>query len=430
MKDNSFNLIFVTITLLLELKMFDIKKRILVIDDVKKNLQVVGEVLNSISVEVIVSDNSQKAVQLTQKYIPDLILLDVMMPHISGIEVCKELKKIDEIKDIPVIFLTAKTDTEDIVEGFNAGAVDYITKPFIKDELISRVNIHLDLSQKRNDLLRYVKLVDKYIMTTVTNKDEQIIYASEAFLSRSGFTKDEVIGNTHRLLRNDKYDPSKYLELKETIRSLNRWSGEILNKTKTGEDYWISTQIEPVLSSHGEHLGYQAIMTDITDKKTIEYISTIDTLTNIYNRGKIESILEYEVKKIKRENSLLSLLLIDLDDFKSVNDTYGHHVGDEVLKDFAVILKSCIRQTDSYGRWGGEEFLVVLPATDKEGAMKVANKICTNTQNHKFENVGTKTCSIGCYTLEDKDTLESSVSKADKAMYRSKQNGKNQAKAY
>jgi DNA-binding response OmpR family regulator len=129
-----------------------LKSKVLVIDDIVKNLQLVGESLNSEFVEVIASSNGEKGYLLAKKHHPDLILLDVMMPNITGIEVCRQIKADKELVDIPVIFLTAKTETDDILEGFEAGAVDYITKPFFQKELISRVSCHLELALKKEKL--------------------------------------------------------------------------------------------------------------------------------------------------------------------------------------------------------------------------------------------------------------------------------------
>lgn len=136
------------------------------------------------------------------------------------------------------------------------------------------------------------------------------------------------------------------------------------------------------------------------------------------------------MKQLGRDFKYLSILIIDIDNFKSVNDLYGHTVGDEVLHTFAQIIKGSVRQNDSFGRWGGEEFVVVLPSTNQEGGFIVAEKIRTNLEQYQFENVGTKTCSIGLYEVQSGDDLKSAISRADEAMYKAKQTGKNKTLIY
>jgi len=407
-----------------------LKSKVLVIDDVIKNLQLVGETLNSESVEVVASSNGENGYLLAKKHRPDLILLDVMMPNITGFEVCRQIKADKELVDIPVIFLTAKAETDDILEAFEVGAVDYITKPFFQKELISRVSSHLELTLKKEKLQSYVDIVDKYVLTSITDSEGVIKYASEAFLKRTGYTKEELYGNTHRILKNNKFDKKVYKELKESLLKNNYWEGEILNIDKAGNDYWVSVVIDAQRSKTGELKGYQAIMEDITDKKMVEYLSITDNLTKIYNRRKIEYLLDYSIKQLPRDNNSLSVLLIDIDDFKLVNDTHGHEVGDDVLEKFSKIIKDSVRQNDLFGRWGGEEFVVVLPLTNQEGAFIVAEKIRTTLAQYKFPVVGIKTCSIGLYEIKIGDDIKNTISRADKAMYEAKKSGKNKTVVY
>lgn len=138
------------------------KPVILVVDDVPKNIQVLGTLLASFNCDLAIAMNGQQALDTVEKVKPDLILLDVMMPIMDGHETCKHLKSNESTKDIPIIFLSAKTETEDIVEGFNLGAVDYVTKPFIGKELIARVKTHLTLRQTQQTLSEEVHSKNKF----------------------------------------------------------------------------------------------------------------------------------------------------------------------------------------------------------------------------------------------------------------------------
>jgi len=257
-----------------------------------------------------------------------------------------------------------------------------------------------------------------------------IKYASQAFLKRTGYTKDEIYGQTHRILRSPKVDEKIYTTLKKKLQEDFHWEGEFLNVDKDGNEYWVFAVIEALLSKTGQIIGYQAISEDITDKKMVKFLSETDVLTQIYNRRKIEVILDYSIKQLNRNKENLSILLIDIDNFKSVNDLHGHEMGYIVLQKFAQIIKDSVRQNDSFGRWGGEEFVVVLSATNQEGAMIVSEKIRTNLEKHIFPDVGIKTCSIGLYEVTPNDDLKSAISNADKAMYEAKISGKNKTVVY
>ena len=178
---------------------------------------------------------------------------------------------------------------------------------------------------------------------------------------------------------------------------------------------------------------------NIIVKETFEKLALLDkmankdVLTNLYNRKKIIEILKRELTRAKRYNRPLSLLLLDIDDFKRINDTYGHNFGDEILREFARLLKMSLRKTDYAGRWGGEEFIVILPEIDKENAVKVAEKIKNLTANYFEEIYGKKiTISIGLTEFKqlDKESIDLIIHEiieiADRALYKAKRDGKNQ----
>jgi diguanylate cyclase (GGDEF)-like protein len=171
-------------------------------------------------------------------------------------------------------------------------------------------------------------------------------------------------------------------------------------------------------------------LTDITslkEKSTIlEYQANHDFLTGLYNRTAFDRIFTTEIKRAKRYDTDLTLILFDIDNFKKINDTYGHDVGDEVLKDLADISQHIIREYDTIARWGGEEFIILLPETDMDGAFSVAQKIRVTLQEHKGENYPNITASFGVAQLINIDTKDTLIKKADNALYDAKKNGRNQ----
>ena len=157
----------------------------------------------------------------------------------------------------------------------------------------------------------------------------------------------------------------------------------------------------------------------------LKYLSETDQLTNIYNRRKISTILEEETERSRRFDLPLSLIMIDIDFFKNINDTFGHLVGDEVLKEFATILKNSIRKIDHLGRWGGEEFLIIAIGDRKDDAKILAERIRKNIQNHIFEKVGKLTASFGIAEFDKNMDIQNFIQKADIALYKAKRCGRN-----
>lgn len=157
----------------------------------------------------------------------------------------------------------------------------------------------------------------------------------------------------------------------------------------------------------------------------LKKIATVDTLTKAYNRLKITEILEHEVEMVKRYKIDLSLIMFDIDHFKGINDTYGHHVGDLVLQKIADVVRADTRVTDYFGRWGGEEFIIVLPQTNLAGTRIVANRIANSIENHEFDSIKKVTASFGLTEFREGDDINGLIKRADDALYKAKNSGRN-----
>lgn len=423
----------------------NIKQKILMVDDEPLNISVVAEILFQ-KYDLLVATNGEKALQIvTSDTKPDLILLDILMPGMNGFEVAKRIKENHNTRHIPIIFLTAKHDDASIVKGFEVGAADYVSKPFQKEELLVRIKNTLQTFNLRNTLNRaleksqlYAKtiekqmaLIDKNIIISSTGLDGKITEVSDAFCKISGFKKEELIGNFHRILRHPEMKAAKFVKLWETITKGDTWCGEIINRNKNGSFYWLETMIYPIFDDSGDKIGYTAISQNITDKKRVEELSITDQLTQLHNRLYLENSFNKEIKRSKRYNHPFSVIMIDIDHFKEVNDTYGHDVGDNVLITISNILLENIRETDILGRWGGEEFLIICPHTSVSEATVLAEKLRNSIEAYRFETVEKKTCSFGISVFDLKDNDYKEVSKrADEALYIAKNNGRNGVVAY
>ena len=286
-----------------------------------------------------------------------------------------------------------------------------------------------------SQMKKYIKIVDENVLTSSTDLDGNITYASEAFCEISGYSKDELIGTNHRIIRHSDMKESTYKELWETITSGKTWKGEIKNKKKNGDYYWVKASISPMFDNKGEIISYTAIREDITDKKIIEEISITDGLTNIYNRRYFDEIFPKIINEAKRKNELVAFVFMDIDHFKQYNDNYGHQKGDEVLINFAACLKQSLHRSSDYTfRLGGEEFAVVYQMETKEKAVEFANNLRKNIENlkieHKYSSVSSYiTASMGLICKNANEIVIDEIYKqADDLLYQAKRSGRNQVK--
>lgn len=280
---------------------------------------------------------------------------------------------------------------------------------------------------------KYIELIDEHVITSKTNTKGIIIDVSKAFTKISGYSKEEIIGKSHSIVSHPDTPRELYKNMWETILSGKIYNGEIKNRNKNGEEYWIETTITPQIDKYGNILGYSAIIRDITDKKRIEEYSITDALTGLYNRRFYDSNFEKEYKISKREGKNLVLLIIDIDYFKQYNDLYGHQKGDEVLKSVAGAMRAFFKRANDYVyRLGGEEFAITFYANNPKGAFERAEALRSHIESLKIEHNASSVCkyvsiSIGL-TLVTKDCLmdtQEIYKVTDESLYRAKSSGRN-----
>jgi diguanylate cyclase (GGDEF)-like protein len=293
--------------------------KILVAEDSLVVRTVVCDQLEDEGYEVVEAADGESALVMTAAERPDAILLDIEMPGLDGHQVLSRLKADVELRDIPVVFLTGRTGTDDMVAGLRAGAHDYLRKPFETAELLARVGGAVRIKRLQDELR----------------------------------------------IRNDQLDR----------------------------------------------------------------LSRVDGLTGLYNRRHIDEQLQNEVNTATRHDQPLAVLMLDIDHFKLVNDVEGHPAGDQVLREFAGRMRTVSRAGDVVGRWGGEEFIVIAPHTDLEGAVRLGERIRAAVADQPMDLGGHSiavTVSIGCVVGLDADGL---VKRADAALYRSKTEGRDRVTA-
>ena len=296
------------------------KETILIVDDIESNVSLLNNIL-SFKYNVLIALDGKSALELANEYIPDLILLDIMMPDMDGYDVCKELKSNEQTSHIPVIFNTARTDEKSIEKAYSVGGVDYICKPFKPKEILVRVEIQLNIQRVLKDLKR--------------------------------------------------------------------------------------------------------------SKRQLALLSAIDPLTKLYNRRYFRIYSDNIINSAKKDNSPVSVVMFDLDNFKKINDTYGHSIGDEVLVSISQMLQNISEDRYILCRYGGEEFAILLQNTSLIDAEKFAFVIQSEMSKLKIEvevdSYISVTASIGVsgVNLDIEDDIEAALNRADSALYEVKNSTKN-----
>ncbi|RRH96474.1 PleD family two-component system response regulator [Mesorhizobium tamadayense] len=451
--------------------------RILVVDDIPANVRLLEVRLLAEYFEVLTAGNGPDAIETCENGKVDVVLLDVMMPGMDGFEVCKRLKSDPATSHIPVVMITALDQVSDRVRGLEAGADDFLTKPVNDLQLMTRVK----------SLVRLKSLTDELRLRASTTRNIGI----EELLGRNFATEDTKpkvllvderkpsIERIRKMLRGSveldvATDPNAgffqaaeapyecvlistafadfdALRLCSQLRSLDRTrflpiilladggeEGRIIRGLELGINDYLTRPID-------QHELTARLRTQVRRKRyndqlrasvtqTIEMAVT-DGLTGLHNRRYLDSHLETLLDRAVARRRPLSVMITDLDRFKSINDAHGHDGGDDVLREFARRLRKNVRGIDLACRFGGEEFVVVMPDTDGVIAEKVAERIRAEIAQMPFA-VGTEgktievTVSVGVSSLlKGADTVAALMKRADLALYEAKSGGRNRVVA-
>ena len=282
------------------------------------------------------------------------------------------------------------------------------------------------LLNSNTELKRFADIIDKYVITATTNLSGIITSVSSAFAKVSGFSKEELNGQKMNIVRHRDTPKELFENLWKTILKGEQWEGEIKNISKYSNVYWLDQTIIPIKDEDDSIVAFMSFGIEVTDKKKLEILAFVDKLTNLYNRRKVDECLYLEVEKSKRYKKTLSVIMMDIDHFKKINDTYGHQTGDIVLQKVGDIITVNTRKIDCCGRFGGEEFLIICPETAKEGAYTLADQIRVAIEKSLFEVVNHITISLGVASYEgEDDTMVALLKRSDEALYKAKAGGRN-----
>jgi two-component system, cell cycle response regulator len=446
--------------------------RVLVVDDVPANVKLLEARLSAEYFDVVTAASGADALKICERAECDVVLLDVMMPDMDGFEVCQRLKSNPATHHIPVVMVTALDQPSDRVKGLQSGADDFLTKPVSDVALIARVR----------SLARLKMMTDELRMRAVTSRDIGIESPEREAVAETGLQGKILIVDdrpasaerVHGMLQEAhtvdiETDPNEALfhaaegnyDLVIVSLALENFDGlrlcsqvRSLERTRNVAILAIAEAESNTRLVRGLEIGvndYLArpidknelmarVRTQIRKKQYTERLrdnvqmsiemAITDALTGLYNRRYMETHVGTLVEQAAARGKPLTVLVIDVDYFKSVNDSWGHDTGDDVLREFAIRIKKLIRGIDLACRYGGEEFVVVMPDTDMAVATVVAERLRRRIASEPFPiqqgaHTIEVTISIGIAALGHDENAAMVIKRADQALYRAKRDGRN-----
>ncbi|MVS98196.1 PleD family two-component system response regulator [Devosia marina] len=446
--------------------------RVLIVDDIPTNVRLLEARLSAEYYEVLTASSGSLALDICNSQDVDIVLLDVMMPEMDGFEVCRRLKANPKTHHLPVLMITALDQSSDRVQGLEAGADDFLTKPVDDTQLMARVKSLVRL-KSLTDELRARALTGQQIAVEDALRAMDSISASEGsvliidtdrrhaeriqgylsaehkvdILTEPADAVFQVAGGGYELalvsMSLDDFDP---LRVSSQIRTVDHARNlpiilmadsadkpRVVRALDLGVNDYINRPVERnelqarVRTQVRRHRYAMELRESVNNTMAL---AVTDELTGLYNRRYFDRHLNVMLSKAQEQDRDIALMILDIDHFKAVNDNHGHDVGDAVLREFAARLKRNIRGVDLACRFGGEEFVVLMPDTDTGQAEAVAERVRQSMAEKPFEVGSTRplsvTVSAGVALKESQaDTPETFVKRADVALYRAKREGRN-----
>ncbi len=449
--------------------------RILVVDDVPANVKLLETKLAAEYFDVLTASDGLSALEVAEDQLPDIILLDIMMPGMDGFEVCQRLKDSTKTRHIPVVMVTALSEVPDRVRGLESGADDFLSKPVNDIALFARVRSLLRLKMMTDELrLRQETSGDLGVFESdleddddpqdarvlIVENNEMMADRLARYLGESGCVTDHAATTTEGqvLGRDGNYDLvivnlqvggedglrfcSHYRSNEQTrhVPILLLLDDLDLPQLAKGLDIGVTDYlIKPV--DRGEllarvrtqirrHRYHHRLRLNLQQSVNMAFT---DPLTGVYNRRYMSAHLDRKIMEIATAEKPVSVILFDIDHFKAINDTHGHGAGDQVLKQLAARVSNNLRSFDLVARYGGEEFVVIMPDTNAEIALRVADRLRNHVAREAFKVEGLDTplevtVSMGVTTaMEPDETADIILERADRALYQARSDGRNRA---
>ncbi|VAX09800.1 diguanylate cyclase/phosphodiesterase (GGDEF & EAL domains) with PAS/PAC sensor(s) [hydrothermal vent metagenome] len=409
------------------------QRNLLLVDDERNIQSSMRRALKQDGYNIYCADSGKDALDILAQHKIHVIISDQRMPGMTGSELFGEVSQ--HFPETIRIVLSGYADFSAVTDAINQGAIyKFLTKPW--DDSLLRGHVteafqRYELSWHNRQLTEVFNSTTEGVM--ITDNEGVIQVVNPAFTTITGYSQADVVGHSPQLLRSDKEQPERYQEIWHSLTTRGQWHGELWNQRKNGEDYpqWMTISALPDDESGKNQ--YVALFIDITEQKEreacIEYQAYHDALTGLPNRRLFHDRLEQAQSHAKRNNQMLAVLFIDLDRFKTINDSLGHDIGDLLLQAAAQRLSDIVRKDDTVARFGGDEFTVLLSqVAQRQDVEKVVQKLIAtfnqpfNINQHRLH----VTFSVGAAIYPgDGESPEQLIKNADTAMYRTKDAGRN-----
>ena len=385
--------------------------------------------------KVLIACDGVEGLALYKLEAPDVVITDIKMPVMDGLAMSRKIREIDS--EVYLIVISAFSDKELLLKAIDIGINGYLSKPVEKKELIAQITSASKLIRTEHELAAKNQYIQDIIdfqenFIFIIRNDAPVLINRNLLDYFTCQDVEEFIHKKHSICYQFKpvtgyYSVPTHEQWLEALKYGDADNKKVVLVSPMGIERIFLMRQKAFPHSPNEYI---LSFTDITElekrSQEFERLANTDMLTGIYNRLYLSDQLSAQLRKRFPPDSYC-VLMFDLDHFKTVNDRYGHQVGDNVLKRFAEIISENIRSSDIFARWGGEEFLLLVPEMSASVASGFANKLCQMIETADFPTLGdAMTVSIGYTSNQNDDSMEKMIARADKALYTAKKNGRNQ----
>ncbi|MBB5022677.1 GGDEF domain-containing response regulator [Desulfurispira natronophila] len=417
---------------------------ILYVEDEEEIRHTLTRFLSKRARKVYTAENGQEGLELFRTHRPDVVVSDIQMPVMDGLEMAREIKAISP--ETPVIVTTAYDDSSFLMESIDLGVEKYIKKPLRTQVLFEAIDRAARLLLQRSEIEHKNRIIQAildnspgFIATLVNNLPT---YLNRSFLNYLGYESLDNLLREHDCL-------DDFFVQKDGVFYQNApkgvWLQYILSNPDREHIVFLRGKQQLKLDAQAHVVKANLISSsdnpEVADRLCVVTFANVtelemekqhfqeqamrDPLTSILNRKFFIQELDREIARSRRYDHTFSLVMFDIDHFKAVNDCFGHQVGDYVIKEVVMLVGSHLRRTDVFGRYGGEEFIILLPETNQDGAMALAEKIRHAISSHVFDFTEHLSCSFGVAEFDGEASSFDIIKRTDDALYQAKNTGRN-----